>query len=79
MFETLAKIANVRELRGKLVATGLLLVVFRLGKFIPTPGINVRELTDAIESQSGPLGSVLSMADMFTDRKSTRLNSSHYS
>ncbi len=66
MFETLAKIANVRELRGKLVATGLLLVVFRVGKFIPTPGINVRELTQTITSQTGPLGSVLSMADMFT-------------
>ncbi len=66
MFETIAKIINVRELRLKLLATGLLLVVFRLGKFIPTPGIDVRTLTHFLTSQKGVLGGVLSMADMFT-------------
>ncbi|MDR0361272.1 MAG: preprotein translocase subunit SecY [Planctomycetota bacterium] len=67
MFDTLAKILNVKELRGKLVITFLLLVVFRLGSFIPTPGVNVAAITEFISSaQGGAMGAVMSMADMFT-------------
>lgn len=66
MFDTLAKILNVKELRTKLGITFLLLVVFRLGSFIPTPGVNVRAITDYVASAQGTVGAVLSMADMFT-------------
>lgn len=69
MFETLAKIANVKELRGKLVVTALLLLVYRLGCFIPTPGIDVTELTRFISDLNqgkGAISGFLSMADMFT-------------
>lgn len=66
MFDILAKILNVKELRTKLGITFLLLIVFRLGSFIPTPGVNVKAITDYVSSAQGALGAVLSMADMFT-------------
>ncbi len=66
MFDTLAKILNVKELRGKLAITFLLLVVFRLGSFIPTPGVNVRAINEYVSGAQGAMGAVLSMADMFT-------------
>lgn len=66
MFDTLAKILNVRELRGKLAVTFLLLVVFRLGSVIHTPGVNVAAITEYVASAQGAMGAVLSMADMFT-------------
>ncbi len=66
MFDIISKILNVRELRNKLGITFLLLIVFRLGSFIPTPGVNVRAITDYVASAQGTVGAVLSMADMFT-------------
>ncbi len=66
MFDILAKILNVKELRAKLGITFMLLIVFRLGSFIPTPGVNVKAITDYVASAQGAVGAVLSMADMFT-------------
>lgn len=69
MFETLSKVLNVKELRGKIIATALLLVVFRLGKFIPTPGIDYQAVSDFMNkmtTEGGAMGTVFSMADMFT-------------
>lgn len=69
MFETIAKVLNVRELRSKIVATILLLVVFRFGTFIPTPGINyeaVRDMISRLSDGGGALGSAFTMLEMFT-------------
>ncbi len=66
MFDIISRILNVKELRTKLGITFLLLIVFRLGSFIPTPGVNVRAITDYVASAQGAMGAVLSMADMFT-------------
>ncbi|MDR3077611.1 MAG: preprotein translocase subunit SecY, partial [Planctomycetota bacterium] len=66
MFDILAKILNVKELRSKLAITFLLLIVFRLGSFIPTPGVDVKSITNYVASAQGAVGAVLSMADMFT-------------
>ncbi len=66
MFDILARILNVKELRTKLAITFLLLVVFRFGSFIPTPGVNVQAITDYVNNAQGAIGAVLSMADMFT-------------
>lgn len=69
MFETLAKVLNVKELRNKIIATALLLVVFRVGKFIPTPGIDYNAVSDFMKDMSsngGAMGTVFTMADMFT-------------
>ena len=66
MFDVISRILNVKELRYKLGITFLLLIVFRLGSFIPTPGVNVKAITDYVASAQGTVGAVLSMADMFT-------------
>ena len=66
MFDILSRILNVKELRHKLGITFMLLIVFRLGSFIPTPGVNVKAINDYVASAQGAMGAVLSMADMFT-------------
>ncbi|PSL42547.1 protein translocase subunit secY/sec61 alpha [Salsuginibacillus halophilus] len=40
MFRTIANIFRVRDLRRKVIFTLLMLVVFRIGSFIPVPGTN---------------------------------------
>lgn len=68
MLESFSNIIKVKELRSKLVVTALLLVVFRLGKFIPTPGINVAKISERLAGvdASSAMGKILTMADMFT-------------
>lgn len=69
MFETLSKVLGVKELRGKIAATLLLILVFRLGKFIPTPGIDYKALSDFMSemaSGGGAAGTIFSMADMMS-------------
>lgn len=69
MFETIAKVINVKELRGKIIATALLLIVFRLGKFIPLPGIDYAAVTKFLQDMSkggDAAAMVFSMADMFS-------------
>ncbi len=48
MFETISNFMRVGEIRRKIVFTLLMLVVFRLGSFLPVPGVNteVIKLTD---------------------------------
>lgn len=40
MFQTVSNIFRVPEIRSKVVFTLLMLIVFRLGSFIPVPGVN---------------------------------------
>ena len=40
MFKTISEALKVKEIRGKMIFTLLMLVVFRLGSNIPVPGIN---------------------------------------
>ena len=40
MFKTISQALKVREIRGKIIFTLLMLVVFRIGSNIPVPGIN---------------------------------------
>ena len=40
MFKTIAEALKVKEIRGKMIFTLLMLVVFRIGSNIPVPGIN---------------------------------------
>ncbi|MCX7934580.1 MAG: preprotein translocase subunit SecY, partial [Planctomycetota bacterium] len=67
MFEILARIASVKELRDKIIATALLLIAFRFGKFIPIPGIDYNMVQDFMAKISGTaMGRVLGTADLFT-------------
>jgi preprotein translocase subunit SecY len=60
---TSSGISKIPELRRKIIITLLLLAVFRLGVFIPTPGIDAAALAGFFKSSSGTL---LDFATMFT-------------
>jgi len=60
---TSSGINKIPELRRKIIITLLLLAVFRLGVFIPTPGIDAAALAGFFKSSSGTL---LDFATMFT-------------
>jgi len=55
--------SKITELNRKIIITLLLLAVFRLGVFIPTPGIDADALSGFFKSSSGTL---LDFATMFT-------------
>ena len=48
MFETLKNALKVKEIRKKILFTLLLLLVFRLGCYIPVPGLNREFFSDSI-------------------------------
>lgn len=50
---TLSKAWKVKEIRGKLIFTMLMLVVFRIGSNIPVPGINREYLSQMFSGEKG--------------------------
>ena len=63
MFEKLANIFRIPDLRKRVLFTLGLLAVYRLGAFIPTPGINSDALNQFFNANSQ---SALGLADLFT-------------
>jgi preprotein translocase subunit SecY len=56
-------IARVPELKRRILITALMLIVYRIGIHVPTPGINNVALKAVFESQAGTL---FGMIDMFS-------------
>jgi preprotein translocase subunit SecY len=56
-------IARVPELKRRILVTGLLLIVYRIGIHIPTPGIDNLALKAVFDSQAGTL---FGLIDMFS-------------
>ena len=70
MFEKLANIFRIPELRRRVLFTLGLLAVYRLGAHIPTPGIDAAALARLFESLRGtPLG----LVDLFTGGQLSKL------
>jgi preprotein translocase subunit SecY len=69
-FNSLANIFRVEDLRNRVLFTLALLAVYRLGAFIPTPGINT-DLLQELFSQSQ--GSLLGVLDLFSGGNFRRL------
>ena len=65
MWQTIQNIFRVEELRDRIIFTLLMLVVFRIGAHIPTPGIDGAALQSFFEAQAQS-GSILQFFDMFT-------------
>jgi preprotein translocase subunit SecY len=63
MLEKFANIFRIPDLRKRVLFTLGLLAVYRLGAFIPTPGINADALKQFFDANSG---SALGLADLFT-------------
>jgi preprotein translocase subunit SecY len=70
MFEKLANIFRVPDLRKRVLFTLGMLAVYRLGSHIPTPGINTSQLEKAFQQQSGGL---LGFYDLFSGGNLRRL------
>jgi preprotein translocase subunit SecY len=63
MFEKLANIFRVPDLRKRVLFTLAMLAVYRLGSHIPTPGINTSALENLFKQQQGGL---LGFYDLFS-------------
>jgi preprotein translocase subunit SecY len=70
MLEKFANIFRIPDLRKRVLFMLGLLAVYRLGAFIPTPGINAAALEQYFNANSG---SALGLADLFTGGNLRRL------
>ena len=70
MFEKLANIFRVPDLRKRILFTLALLAVYRLGGHIPTPGVNADKLSQFFDQNRGTL---LGFVDLFSGGQLRRL------
>jgi preprotein translocase subunit SecY len=70
LFEAFANIFRIPDLRKRVLFTLALLAVYRLGAFVPTPGINTELLQQLFEQGRG---SVLGIIDLFSGGNFRRL------
>jgi preprotein translocase subunit SecY len=63
VFSWLSNAWRVPELRRRVLFTALILAVYRLGSWIPAPGVNSQTITDYFKGQSG---TVLSLLNLFS-------------
>ncbi len=70
MLNIIQNIFRIEELRQRIFFTLVMLLIFRLGAHIPTPGIDGAALTAFFEAQQG---SILRFFDMFTGGALARL------
>ncbi|MGA7590750.1 MAG: preprotein translocase subunit SecY, partial [Candidatus Sulfotelmatobacter sp.] len=63
MFEKLANIFRIPDLRKRVLFTLAMLAVYRLGGHLPTPGVNFLKLEDAFTHNAG---SLLGFVDLFS-------------
>jgi len=70
MFEILANIFRIPDLRKRILFTLAMLAVYRLGGHIPTPGINADKLSQFFEQNRG---SFLGFVDLFSGGQLRRL------
>ncbi|MBX2852216.1 MAG: preprotein translocase subunit SecY [Phycisphaeraceae bacterium] len=66
MLQAFFNIWRIKELRNKLFFTIGMLVIYRIGFFIPLPGVDQQTLKAAMEGQTGGIGSVLAYMQIFT-------------
>ena len=63
MFSWLSNAWRVPELRRRVLFTALILAIYRLGSWIPAPGVNSDTISDYFKGQSG---TVLSLLNLFS-------------
>src|SRR5271163_1878507 len=70
MFEKIANIFRIPDLRKRVLFTMAMLAVYRLGAHIPTPGVNASALENFFNQQAG---SSLALVDLFSGGNLRRL------
>ncbi len=74
MLQAFLNIFKIPELKKKLLITAILLAVYSLGRYIPTPGIDGHALSQYIEQESKRLGGTLfDIMDLFTGRAMSQM------
>ena len=63
MFEKLANIFRIPDLRKRVLFTLAMLAVYRLGGHLPSPGVNFLKLEEAFKQNAG---SLLGFVDLFS-------------
>jgi preprotein translocase subunit SecY len=71
MLQTIANAFSVPEIRRKLAFTAAILLLYRLGAYIPSPGVNI----DAVESAGDQFGNnILGFLNLFSGGSLSRLS-----
>ena len=66
MFETLANVFRVPELRRRILITLFILCVCRIGVYIPVPGADLSVIAERAKTPLGDQSGVMAMIDMFS-------------
>lgn len=66
MLDTLKRVLSVEELRQKIVFTLFMLLVCRIGAYIPVPGINGEEVVAIFRQLAGGSQNLFQMVDIFS-------------
>src|ERR671922_2369132 len=73
MFSWLANAWRVPELRRRVMFTGLILALYRLGSFMPAPGVNSQSIQDFFGS-GGRGSSILGLLNLFSGSALSRFS-----
>ncbi len=65
MWQSISNIFKIPDLKKKILFTAMILAIYRLGSFIPIPGINAQALKQFLESASSSGGNLFGMFDLF--------------
>lgn len=65
MLKSISNIFKIPDLKKKVLFTTLILVIYRLGSFIPIPGIDVTALREFLGAASQSGGNLFGMFDLF--------------
>lgn len=66
MLQAFRNIFRIPELRKKLLITAAFLVLYRVGSFIPIPGLDTEKLDELTRGPQGGLGDLMNMVSMLT-------------
>src|ERR1700680_4472019 len=66
MLQGLSRVFQIPELRAKILFTLLMLVVYRIGGFIPVPGINGEIAVSFFRHATGGAQNLFQMVDIFS-------------
>src|SRR5918912_336949 len=73
MFAWLANAWRVPELRRRVLFTGLILALYRLGSWMPAPGVNQQQITDFFGS-GGRASSIFGLLNLFSGSALSRFS-----
>lgn len=65
MLQTITNVFKIPDLKKKILFTGLMLIFYRLGSFIPTPGVNTTVLKDYFNVMANGGNTLFGLYDLF--------------